>query len=659
MTLRSTGRVPLPNAPHGNPPRTAMITLTDDSQHCVPASQHANWVGMAAVAALALVVRLVHVWLTMGVPTVRHPVGDAAGYLAWAQTIAGGNWWGREAFYQAPLYPYVLAGLLVLFGDGVGVVRVAQACFGAASTACMYVAGRRLFGPTAGLLSAIILALYAPAIHYDSIVQKTSLAGLLTCALLAAATARRALLCGVVLGLLALTRENAFVWWPVVGMWLAASAESPNRPEERQQSNREGKKPPGHQGTEPSAETPTYRNADPQSAIRSPQSAIPSRWRPVVLFALGTMLVLGPVAVRNRALGGSWTLSTFQAGPNFYIGNGETADGRYVPLVRGHESPEFERGDAKRLAEEAAGFTLTPREVSRYWFSRAWVDIAADPARWMALLCYKVLLTVNRYEVADAESLYVFTGLSPVLSVVTPVWHFGVLAPLAVFGWSVARPRRRQRRFLLCLAVAMVCAVAAFFVLGRYRHPVALVLLPLSAMGILGPARFIFRRKSSAVAAPRGDGAVPPLRVRLWRGVGGAALVAAACNWPIQDEQRLDALAWMNVGVAAARAGEVETATSYFELAMEQHPQSPEARYNLATSLAMQGRFAEAVPHYQIAHRLAPGAPGLDFNWGVALERLGRIDEALACYRRAVEVDPGDVEAQRAIGRLTGSPESR
>ena len=58
-----------------------------------------------------------------------------------------------------------------------------------------------------------------------------------------------------------------------------------------------------------------------------------------------------PVGVRNVVVADEWSLSTFQAGPNFYIGNSEDADGRYHPLVRGHETPAFERRDATELAE--------------------------------------------------------------------------------------------------------------------------------------------------------------------------------------------------------------------------------------------------------------------------------------------------------------------
>ena len=62
---------------------------------------------------------------------------------------------------------------------------------------------------------------------------------------------------------------------------------------------------------------------------------------PVVLLA-GLAFVLLPVGLRNRSVGGEYSLTTFQIGPNFYIGSNADATGRYRPLVRGHETPQFE-----------------------------------------------------------------------------------------------------------------------------------------------------------------------------------------------------------------------------------------------------------------------------------------------------------------------------
>src|SRR5262245_21804187 len=60
----------------------------------------------AIIACVALIVRVVHVWQIRHAPFFDALMGDARGYDQWAVRLAGGNWFGGEVFYQAPLYPY-------------------------------------------------------------------------------------------------------------------------------------------------------------------------------------------------------------------------------------------------------------------------------------------------------------------------------------------------------------------------------------------------------------------------------------------------------------------------------------------------------------------------------------------------------------------------
>ena len=76
------------------------------------------------VFAVALAVRLLHVWQMQGTPFFATLMGDSRGYDRWAAEIAGGDWLGREVFYQAPLYPYFLGALYSLFGRDLLLVRV-------------------------------------------------------------------------------------------------------------------------------------------------------------------------------------------------------------------------------------------------------------------------------------------------------------------------------------------------------------------------------------------------------------------------------------------------------------------------------------------------------------------------------------------------------
>src|SRR5947209_20630825 len=69
-----------------------------------------------AVFAVALAIRLVHMWQIRNAPFFDVLLGDARGYDEWAQRIAAGDWLGKEPFFQAPLYPYFLAAIYSTLG---------------------------------------------------------------------------------------------------------------------------------------------------------------------------------------------------------------------------------------------------------------------------------------------------------------------------------------------------------------------------------------------------------------------------------------------------------------------------------------------------------------------------------------------------------------
>ena len=127
------------------------------------------------IFAVALAVRLVHVWQIRKAPFFDVLMGDSHGYDEWAQRIAGGEWIGRDVFYQAPLYPYFLGVVYAVAGRSLLVVRIVQAIVGASSCVLLGAAARRLFSPAIGLAAGLMLALYAPAIFFDGLLQKSVL----------------------------------------------------------------------------------------------------------------------------------------------------------------------------------------------------------------------------------------------------------------------------------------------------------------------------------------------------------------------------------------------------------------------------------------------------------------------------------------------------
>ena len=245
--------------------------------------------------------------------------------------IVGGKWIPQKAFYQAPLYPYLLGALYAIAGRSLLGVRIVQAVIGSVACVLLALAGRRFFSDRAGAIAGFGLALYAPAIFFDGLLQKSSLDIFLVCLALwqigrLSETPRRIsswLLLGVTMGALALTRENAIVLTAAIVFWVMAGPKGPAL----------GTNQPIHNGQR------------------------------IVVFALGVSLVLAPVAIRNRVVGGEWHLTTAQLGPNLYMGNNPRAGGTPASLRAGRGSAEYEQRDAVELAEAARICYLTHQRV--------------------------------------------------------------------------------------------------------------------------------------------------------------------------------------------------------------------------------------------------------------------------------------------------------
>ncbi|MGV3483374.1 MAG: tetratricopeptide repeat protein [Planctomycetaceae bacterium] len=545
---------------------------------------------------LAFFLRCLHVLQTFEVPTLVRLLGDAQGYFAWAVRISEGDWYGTETFYQAPLYPYFLAVLITAFGPSVTMIRMVQVLLGVGGVVLIGVAGRKLFSERVGLVSALMLAAYPPAIYYDGIIQKAALTTFLVCAVITVCAFLQseqrwwhAALAGASLGLLTLTRENALLWTPLIPLWIVL----------------------GMQGTNW------------------------QRWTLVGCYTCGLVLILLPVAARNASLGGEWSPTTFQAGPNFYIGNSLQANGIYVPLVPGHETPMYERADAQRLAEQATGHELSAREVSKFWMSRAWEEIRQAPVRWFQLMLAKTFMAFNRYEVPDVESMYIFREYSAPLQL-SRVWHFGVLCPLGIWGLIATWKNWRTLWLYHLLLLTMIAAIVLFFVLGRYRNPIAILLIPFAAAGLV-------------------DLSVR-MRERRWRPIGAAAAVlllsAVICNIPVHEERSLEASCYMNMGISASQAGDLPSGIQLLQRAILEFPEMAEGYVNLGRAYMLNRQPDQAVQCFQTALSLDPRLVGVHFQLGEAFEYSGERQLAIDQYQRALSIYPSDARAADALRRL-------
>jgi len=510
----------------------------------------------------ALTVRLIYLAEISDVAAFDILLGDAGNYDRWARTIAAGDWRGEEVFYQSPLYPYFLGTLYALFGRDLLLVRIIQAVMGALSCVFLAGAGAAFFNKRAGILGGLLLAVYPAAIYFDGSLQKTSIGlFLMTLLLWLLGLLWRGspnwawVLSGIVAGCLGLVRENSLILVCLVLPWIFTLSKE-------------------------------------------------ARWRKgfyrACLFTFGVGMILLPVGLRNKMVGGDFALTTAQFGPNFYIGNNRTADGLYRELIWSRGSWRYERADAVYLAEQATGQSLGPAEVSNFWFKKTVSEIVADPFFWARLMAKKWTLLWNATEIGDSESQYAYAHWSLLLYLLGKIFHFGVLCPLAAAGIWSTWPDRRRLWILYLVLFGYAGSVLLFYIFARYRAPMVPVLCLFAAAGIWRTLSLAREKEVKKVAA-----------------IAAILLLVAG---------------WVNREIIPSA---YFAATTYNNLAMRLEDKHPE----------------KAGAFYLEAARLNPADGKIFFSLGSFLTKQRRFEEAVAAFGRVLKLDPRNAVAHNQIGR--------
>ena len=550
-----------------------------------------------AIFAVALALRALHLWQLRASPFLEVELGDAGVYSAWARRIAAGDWLGSQVFFQSPLYPYLLATVYSTLGDAPLLVRGLQSLLSSAACALLASAGASLFSRGAGIAAGLLLATYAPSIFLDALLQKSVLDVFFVCLALwvgarLARTPRLGLaaVLGVVLGLLAIARENALILTAILGAWLLSL--------------------PG--------------------ATRGRRLALAG------VFAGGVAAAMLPVALRNLWVGGEFHLTTSQLGMNLYLGNHPGASGLYQPIDPSHRVETEPRG-IKEMAERAVGHPLSPQEVSDYWTAQAVHYVLSEPADWLLLMGRKVLLLLSSVELVDAEDQYLTSDYSTVLRATGHLGHFGVLAPLAVFGAFVTWPRRRELWWIHAAIAAYAASVLIFYVVTRYRYPLVPFLALLGGAGLAGAREWFVSRSRLELA------------VCATLVLGLALLSNTVSGMP---KPSMAAVTHSNLGNFFRQHGQAERAAEHYRQALALDPRLDGVADDLAGALMELRRPQEAIALYQRSLETNPQDAKLHLHLASLLRAQGARQRALEHYQRSVELAPDDAEARRELAEL-------
>jgi 4-amino-4-deoxy-L-arabinose transferase-like glycosyltransferase len=385
------------------------------------------------------------------------PESDELAYISMAINLLAGHGivdaMGNHAMYNVGYPLFVLAPVFSVFGESLVAGRLANLLLGGVTIVfCHQVAREAGAGPLGRLAAAALWAIYLPASVYGVYLLKENLMtplmlGVVWCALRLARqpSARVACLCGVLLGLLALTGNAALSLVAVAACALALAPATP-----------------------------------------------PRRIGMGVTAALLAVAVATPWTIRNLQVVGAPVLNT-NGGFNLYLGNNPAATGMFVSIADTPRGPTWEA--LRKTGEVQASETLRREAV-------AWVR--AHPGEFVGLALRKAAYfwTPPLHE-GKGES----STIERVVRLLWAV-QFIALAAAALGSVLIGRLRNRQTA-LLWLALTCYTAVhMLFYVIFRYREPIMPVLVVLAALTIeaLVAAWLRLRGQTSLAGIMDGEG---------------------------------------------------------------------------------------------------------------------------------------------------------
>ena len=403
------------------------------------AAQTAGYIGL-----LGFIVNCAVFLVYLKSPISSFLLWDAAHYWDWALGIAGGDWPGNSVFHQPPLYPYLLALFITVFGKTLTPVYFFQSVLSAATAAMVSrltvsITGSRKTGVVAGLL----YVLYGMQLFYSFKILSECVATfllVLTALLMTSEKMRvRTIAAGSVMGAVLLVKPHFLMAIPLLcGFYL----------------------------------------------FRTPEEPRSVALKQVIMFVVASGIVVSMATVRNLIVAKEFTLVSQNGGETFYIGNNAHANGTYTPVEGLSSDIAYQNRDVVARAQEHTGKPMSRSEVSRYWYNKAFSWMACHPADWLRLELTKLL---NLFSGAELSNMYL---LSFERKNITPIFraafvNFYLLFPFFFAGCIAATGSWRRHYPAWVLLGVNSVTMLLFFVDERFRVITMPFFIVMCGMGIV------------------------------------------------------------------------------------------------------------------------------------------------------------------------------
>ena len=558
-------------------------------------------------------------------PLGRTPQYDGLEYLLWAQQLASGDFAWPPNPPHGPGYPFFLAALLAVGQGSLMFARMVQAVMGAATCCLAGLTGARVFGARAGIVTAALLAVYAPLIWLDvSIGSEGLLMFLLAAALWSAVSERHPVLTGVSIGLAVLTRPTTLIFLPLLA-WIG------------------------------------------------------KRRAAVVVAAVAVIL---PVTAANwRASHAFIPIQAF-SGLNLYLGDSPLRDGTASARPGGEWERLEAEGDDKHFTRKTLGeirahpvafvrlllkkalLTFQNEEVRdthSFYFFREQVPLLRWLPGFTILFAFAVTGAVAaNWRDRNVRVVAVYTALAAATCIALVVgarYRIPLALGLALFGGAVAVQQSR-RRLAIGVAAGVIAALCTRMVAVPASHNFAEE-WALTAESLLRETQLV-----EAEAAARRALEIDPSNPAGWSALGstlGASGRIADSADAFRRAVTLNpdfAAAHQHLAALLAQTGDLAGAAAEYRRVIAVDPKSVIALRALARLSGAMGKPAEGL---EMARRAAALQTPGDDEWliiAMLAAELRRFDEADDALAHIAESSPQVEQVKEAIRRARGSPSS-
>lgn len=369
----------------------------------------------------------------------------------------------RPSAMMAPAYVYFMALIFSMFGlysvPSAIVIYIIQSLFGALTCLVFYHLGTKMFDEKVGLLAAIALALYPPAIFFSVMRVEPVvfivflLAWIIYYFLKISETDNYTLpvVCGLLIGITALIEPTVLSFFVLSYGWLWIYSRTPRR----------------------------------------------STVKRLGIMGLVTVLSLLPWTIRNYAAFGTFVPIKSAFGLNLLEGNNPYGDGvmQYTKgffsveerekIHRRPETPEqLKRKEMLSEAEREQKRRLNEVEADKLMFRKAMEFITAEPEKFLLFTMRRILAfwsPVNLYRTTSYDGLRALV--------------YGVPLILGLAGIFMARSRWRETSLLVLLFLSYPLSYYVTHVsMYRYRYPVEPFLVLLACYVVVEVAKKIKRK---------------------------------------------------------------------------------------------------------------------------------------------------------------------